>query len=229
LNIRKQILVSAGTVGVMLAAAGWAYGRLPAQLAVRWDIHGAAAGFLDRGLALLIVPAITVILTALFALAPALMPERSRLERSTEAWSAVWMVVLGTMLFGQVLMVVANLGVPLNVPRLASLVAAVVIFVVGNWLGKVRHNFIFGLRTPWTLADERVWDKTHRFTGRLMVLCALVLAVAALVVPVFSQSNLVLFAILIASAAGPALAGIVYSASIARPANRSAANRGPQP
>jgi len=204
-------------IGVMLAVAASAYSRAPAQLVVRWDIHDDPVGFLERGVALLIVPAIAIVLTAFFAVAPALMPARSRLERSAAAWTAVWMIVLATLLFSQILLVASNLGVPLNVTQLCSLCAAVVIFVVGNWLGKVRYNFIFGIRTPWTLADERVWDKTHRFAGRLMVLAAIVLAGAGLPLPTFSRSSPVLYAMMIACAGGAALAGAVYSALITRP------------
>jgi uncharacterized membrane protein len=39
--------------------------------------------------------------------------------------------------------------------------------VIGNFLGKVRRNFYIGVRTPWTLVDERVWYATHRFTAKL--------------------------------------------------------------
>ena len=41
--------------------------------------------------------------------------------------------------------------------------------LLGNVLGKVRRNFWIGVRTPWTLASERVWIDTHRFSARLFV------------------------------------------------------------
>jgi uncharacterized membrane protein len=201
----------------MLAVAAWAYGRAPSHLVVSWNIHGEPAGFADRGVALLIVPVVATVLSAVFAIAPALMPARSRLERSAGAWTAVWMAFVALLLFSQVLLVAANLVAPLDVPRLDALGAAGVIFVVGNWLGKVRHNFVFGVRTPWTLADERVWDKTHRFAGRWMVLGALALAAACLAVPVGPQSDLALVTALIVCAAGPALAAVLYSALLSRP------------
>ena len=217
MNVRKQVLVSGGTIGAMLALGGLAWRHLPAQLAVRWNIHDDPVGYLDRLPALLVLPAIALGLTALFALAPTLMPAGSRLERSTAAWTAIWMVVLGNMLFSQILLVAAGLGLPLDVGRCSALYAAVVIFVTGNWLGKLRHNPLFGLRTPWTIASERVWDKTHRFAGRLLVLGAVVLVAAGLLLPAGPQGNLVLYAVMIASAAGPALAAVVYSALITRP------------
>src|SRR3569623_156189 len=40
-----------------------------------------------------------------------------------------------------------------------------VLVLVGNYLPKDRYNLVIGIRTPWTLADERVWDRTHRVIG----------------------------------------------------------------
>jgi uncharacterized membrane protein len=79
--------------------------------------------------------------------------------------------------------------------------------LVGNTLGKVRHNDVFGIRTHWTLADARVWDKTHRFAGRLMVLAAVALAALAFYYP----DHRLLVAGLVFAAVGPTIAGAVYA------------------
>jgi uncharacterized membrane protein len=42
--------------------------------------------------------------------------------------------------------------------------------VLGNYMGKVRKNFFIGIRTPWTLASDEVWSRTHRLGGRVFVL-----------------------------------------------------------
>jgi uncharacterized membrane protein len=39
--------------------------------------------------------------------------------------------------------------------------------LLGNVLGKVRRNFWIGVRTPWTLANEYVWNQTHRVAAWL--------------------------------------------------------------
>ena len=50
---------------------------------------------------------------------------------------------------------------------------------MGNVLGKVRRNFWMGVRTPWTLASEKVWVATHRLAARLLTAGGLAGAVAA--------------------------------------------------
>ena len=55
------------------------------------------------------------------------------------------------------------------------------IALLGNVLGKVRRNFFVGIRTPWTIANEQVWNATHRlcaktfFAGGLLGLVAVIL------------------------------------------------------
>lgn len=39
-------------------------------------------------------------------------------------------------------------------------------FAMGNYASTIRFDAPGGLRTPWTLKDERVWKKTHRYLGR---------------------------------------------------------------
>jgi uncharacterized membrane protein len=40
--------------------------------------------------------------------------------------------------------------------------------LIGNFLGKVKKNFYVGIRTPWTLASDKVWIGTHRLGARIM-------------------------------------------------------------
>jgi len=42
--------------------------------------------------------------------------------------------------------------------------------LMGNYLPRLPRNFFFGIRTPWTIASERVWKKSHRVGGWLFVI-----------------------------------------------------------
>jgi uncharacterized membrane protein len=57
------------------------------------------------------------------------------------------------------------------------------IAMLGNWMGKIRRNFWVGIRTPWTLADDRVWEITHRQGGKIMMLYGLTVAFAGIIAP----------------------------------------------
>jgi len=83
---------------------------------------------------------------------------------------------------------------------------AVIIAVLGNYLGAVRSNFFFGVRTPWTLSSELSWERTNRLAGRLLVPLGLIVALMALAD--WALAGLVtLIVLLVASMA----VGVVYS------------------
>jgi uncharacterized membrane protein len=63
---------------------------------------------------------------------------------------------------------------------LIPLVPAVIVTVLGNYLGAVRSNFFFGVRTPWTLSSELSWERTNRLAGRLLVPLGVIVALMAL-------------------------------------------------
>ena len=60
--------------------------------------------------------------------------------------------------------------------RVEGLVAVVLLGVLGNALPALRPNWFFGIRTPWTLRDDRVWDRTHRVAGHALVGASALLA-----------------------------------------------------
>lgn len=59
------------------------------------------------------------------------------------------------------------LGEDVPVAPLVLGAIGLLLLVTGNYLGKVRSNFFLGIRTPWTLSSEHVWNRTHRVGGRL--------------------------------------------------------------
>lgn len=56
------------------------------------------------------------------------------------------------------------------------LVSVVLLGVLGNAMPALRPNWFFGIRTPWTLRDDRVWDRTHRVAGHALVGASILLA-----------------------------------------------------
>jgi uncharacterized membrane protein len=72
------------------------------------------------------------------------------------------------------------MGADLDLTRIVLMGTGALFIVIGNYLPKVRSNFLMGIRTPWTLTSDRSWARTHRLGGRLFVLEGLILVVAGL-------------------------------------------------
>ncbi|MGA8263509.1 MAG: SdpI family protein [Ignavibacteriaceae bacterium] len=73
--------------------------------------------------------------------------------------------------------------------------------LLGNYLPRLPRNFFFGIRSPWTLASEVVWHKTHRVGGIFFVAGGLLLILLTLLkVELFISIFIVLIPIVIYTA-----------------------------
>lgn len=182
MNRRPMILYSVAVVGAMTLLSGWAWPRLPAgaQIPIHWGLDGQVNGYAPKEVGLLLLPLMTAAITVLFALIPRFEPRRPNLERSGRAYGAIWIAVV-TLLGGvHVLSVAIALGAALEVTRLILIGVGALFVVIGNYLPTVRPNYLVGIRTPWTLASDLSWVRTHRVGGRLFVLEGLALIVFGL-------------------------------------------------
>lgn len=178
---RKRALVATFVVlAFELGIAAYGFFRIPpmARVPVHWDANGHANGYSDALWAFLLIPALTAVISAGLALLPSIEPRRRNLNLSGTAYLATWISILVLMLVVQAVIVLSATGLARSemVARVGPAAVGLMLVVVGNYLGKVRSNFFFGIRTPWTLSSERSWNRTHRLGGRLLVAVGLVAA-----------------------------------------------------
>ncbi len=126
------------------------------------------------------MPAMILIFALVLAALPRLSPKNFEIDSTSRAFHAITISVLVLMLAIHAMILLSAIGVRLPVTRIVPIVMGAMIAVIGNYLSKVRRNFFIGIRTPWTLADEDVWFRTHRFGGRLMVIAGVLCLLAGL-------------------------------------------------
>ena len=183
MNLRPLAIAATVAIAVMLVAAAWGWGQVPAgtQVPIHWGIDGRPDGFAPKEVAFFVLPALAGGLTLLLTLLPRFEPRSANLVRSSSAYVQVGIAMLVVVTILQLTTVLAASGRPVDVSLVVGLTVGGMFVVLGNVLGKVRSNFIFGVRTPWTLASDRSWNKTHRLVGRLFVLLGLAVVLAGLV------------------------------------------------
>ena len=180
---RKIVSIAAVLVVLSMAAASLIAGSmLPAEvrLPVHWDLLGRPDRFADKWIALL-APAATIgLVSLLFHFLPALEPRKEGLARSQGLYLWGWLALL---LMGAVIelaLLSEAFGWGIRTAHLIAGGVGAMLMLIGNQLGKSRSMYLMGVRTPWTLASEEVWIKTHRLCGKLMVVGGLAMIVAAL-------------------------------------------------
>jgi len=209
ISYKNMYLFSAAIIGIMAALAAWAWMQLPAGqgVPVHWNAAGEADRFGSKFEGLILLPLITAGVTLLLAIVPRISPKGENIQRSGTAYMAVWGATLLLMLAIYVAGLADIFGWVTNpMGKIAQTALAFFLIVMGNYMGKIRHNYMFGVRTPWTIASEQSWNKTHRITGRLWVVVGLLTLATAW----FLSGSLSVYLLLIGMLGSTAFA-MIYS------------------
>lgn len=178
------------TVALVVAAAAGSYGvyhfaydRLPERIPIHWGISGEPDGWVGKDSTFVVFALWPLIMAGLAGLAvvlPWLSPKHFAVEPFRATADYIFMLAVALMGFLFALSFWGALDPEL--PQGKVLMAGLFLFfgLLGNVLGRVRRNFYIGIRTPWTLANEAVWDRTHRLGAWLMTGAGAVGFVAAL-------------------------------------------------
>ena len=122
-------------------------------------------------------------MAALFWVIPTIEPRRANILKSEKAYTAIWIGVVLLLAVVDLVAVAAAMGSELNVATVIPIGVGALFIVIGNYLPKVRPNYMVGIRTPWTLTSDLSWDRTHRVGGRLFVLEGIVFILFGLLRP----------------------------------------------
>ncbi len=173
----KGILVFSAVIFLLtLLVTIYAWGIVPkdAQIPIHWNIQGEVDNYASKPIGLLMSPGLIVFVTLLLAVVPRIEPRLENLQQSQKAYKTLWGGVLVMMLALHLITISAALGYEENVPMLMAFLMGALFMAIGNYLGKIRSNFMFGIRTPWTLSSELAWNKTHRLGGWLFFATGLI-------------------------------------------------------
>lgn len=170
---------SIGLLALTVAATLLVYPGLPAVIPTHWDAAGQVNGHGPRATVFL-QPAMIGLMLLLWPRLPAASPDKFKVEGFSTTWWFSGMAVIGLLAYIQgVLLAVLAYGA-LDIGRALLGGIGMAIVLLGNVTGKLKRNFWLGVRTPWTLASDRVWYATHRLAGKTMVAGGLVALVAAI-------------------------------------------------
>jgi uncharacterized membrane protein len=197
LHLRKELPILALLL-LPFVALPFFWSDLPEVVPIHWDMNGEPDRLVSKTTGLLLLPCIGAIVYSLFWLIPVIDPKR-RLHMRQKPLPALrnLLILVLTFLF------FVNLGSMLGMEALSGnrnpiLLGILLLFLVlGNYMPAIPPNYFMGVRTPWTLEDPDIWRRTHRLTGRIWVVCSLVLVVVWALLPSPGFSRAMFFVVII--------------------------------
>lgn len=169
MKFARSLIVSAVFVAIAVGVATWLWPHMPARVPNHWDVDGRPNGYAPRFWALAAWPLLILGLAVLSAVLPRISPKRFEMESFAGVYTALMLAIQGAMLVLGIAAMLAGAGHAVPMATIAPLAIGVLLVVLGNYMGKLRRNFFVGIRTPWTLASEAVWERTHRLAGWMYV------------------------------------------------------------
>jgi uncharacterized membrane protein len=165
---RRNLLMCALVVLATAAFTLALYSKLPATIATHWNGAGAIDGYGPRSFVFLPTASMLLVMVVWTAL-PWLSPRRFTVDSFSATYWHICLVIVAMLGYFQCVTVWGAYSTAMPMDRAMFGGLAVFLGLLGNVMGKVRRNFWIGIRTPWTLASERVWYATHRFAAKTMV------------------------------------------------------------
>ena len=152
---------------------------LPEQIPTHWNAAGEIDGWSSKPFAIFGLPLLMLAMHWLCVLVTAADPKKAN-HSNKLIHLVLWIIpIISVVLFA--LTYVAALGTEVRMEMVMPLLVGFVLTVVGNYLPKCKQSYTIGIKIPWTLHSEENWNRTHRFAGRLWLVCGLGIMLTAFV------------------------------------------------
>lgn len=146
------------------------YPSMPSRVPIHWNSSGHADNYGPKLWGVFGLPLVNLGIYALMYLLPYIDPRRQNYERFDSTYRFLRYVLCIFFLGFQVINMMNIIGSAVNTGMLIMIVVSLLFILIGNVMGKFKHNYFVGIKTPWTLASEEVWNKTHRMAAPIWVI-----------------------------------------------------------
>jgi len=183
------------------AASVWFYANFPERVPTHWNAAGEIDGWSSAGFAAFFFPALITAMYLLLVFLPAADPQKKRYEEFSRPYQAIRFALVAYLTMLYFVTSFIGLGYQISVPKVMALSIGRLLIVLGNFMPKFRKNWFVGIRTPWTLSDEDIWNRTHRVGGKLFTLGGILVMLTALMAAEWSFASLmiIIFSVTVAT------------------------------
>lgn len=209
---------------ISIIASAWIFSlavftRLPESMPVHWGISGDPNRYGSRIEGAFLLPFLMIGLYLIMQWYPSRDPRAPNIAKFRGAYDTVVAATLAFLAALHILAVGSTIGWNVNVTTVVLVGMGLLFVLLGNLLPLVRSNFIFGIRTPWTLSSETVWMRVHRVAGYARVAAGLITIACAFLARPLGVAIAVV-SLLVSAAVPVVYSYILWSRERGGPSNR---------
>lgn len=170
MTTKTTFIISITLIAIAVIAGAALWNQLPEQMASHWNANDQVDGTMSKFWGIFMMPLITLGMLVLFQVIPNIDPLKANIAQFRETFNVFIVLIIAFMLYVHGLTLAWSLGYTNFKMSTAMLPFMGVLFIaIGSLLRKAKRNFFIGIRTPWTLSSDYVWDKTHQLGSTLFM------------------------------------------------------------
>lgn len=152
---------------ISFAAAFFLYPQMSDKMASHWNMKGDVDGYMPKAWGLFLMPIISVVLFLMFLLIPRVDPLKENIEKFREYFDWFVVLIILFLFYIYALSISWSFGYRFNMGQVLSPALGILFYYAGILISNAKKNWFIGIRTPWTMSNEHVWNKTHRLGGKM--------------------------------------------------------------
>lgn len=187
---KKTIILSSITILLPILFGLLMWNQLPENMTTHWNIHEESTNFSPK-ICAIFFPPVFLLITHLICIV-AMSYDHRKKEQSPKIYHLILWIIPCTSLIANAMIYSTALGKNYNHVHFIYILLACIFLFFGNYLPKIKQNKTVGIRISWTMQNEENWNKTHRFGGKIWVICGIVLFIALFLPGTISNSLLII-------------------------------------
>lgn len=167
---------------IVITCLAWAFAwpNLPDTMAVHWGMEG-VNGYASKFNAMLLLLGIMIFTYVLLTITPKIDPKKKNYDKFSKGYMIINYSVVVLLFLVNMLVIGVGLGYDIPMNSTPLILVGLLFIVIGNYLPQCKPNYFVGIKTPWTLSNEEVWRKTHRFSGKVFVVLGIIMILSVFV------------------------------------------------
>lgn len=172
--MKKTNIIIIIIILISFAIGIYFYSQFPDRIASHWNIRGEVDGYMSKFWGLFLMPIILLGLWMLFLLIPRIDPLKKNIEKFRKYFDVFIVLIILFLFYIYLLAIAWNTGMRFDMGRAMVPAMGILFYYAGILLKHAKRNWFIGIRTPWTLSSDKVWEKTHELGGRFFKIAGVI-------------------------------------------------------
>lgn len=150
------------------------YPKMPEKMASHWNQYGEVDGYSNKFWGTFLIPFFLLLIFLFYILIPKIDPLKNNILKFINYYDTFFLIFFIFLIGVYLFIILWNISIKINPNRFFPVGLGILFIYVGFLLKHAQRNWFVGIRTPWTLSSDNVWQKTHLLGSKLFIIAGII-------------------------------------------------------